>query len=162
MEREEANEKARGKWRWHLLGIDWSVGRLAAQKGERRPLVIDRLSFGLTGHKKRQRRRREAKWSNGRLRWSPKKPRGKWRWHLLAIDRSTDQSATQKGERRPLAINRSSFGLTGGETEEPNEKGKRQAAMTATCNDCIFNRSVTKKRGSQIFFTKDDVASAHC
>jgi len=71
-----------------------------------------------------------------------------------------DRSATQKGERRPLAIDQSSFGLTGGETEEPNEKGKRQAAMTATCNDCIFNRLVAKKRGSQIFFTKDDVASA--
>ena len=73
MEREEANEKARGKWRWHSLAIDRSVGRSAAQKGERRPLAIDRSSFGSTGHKKRQRRGQEAKWNNGRLRWSPKK-----------------------------------------------------------------------------------------
>jgi len=41
MEREEADEKARGKWRWHSLAIDRSVGRSAAQKGERRPLAID-------------------------------------------------------------------------------------------------------------------------
>jgi len=51
MEREEADEKARGKWRWHSLGIDRSVGRSAAQKGERRPLAMDRSSFGSTGRR---------------------------------------------------------------------------------------------------------------
>ncbi len=199
-------QKREGKWQWHQLAINWSMNQLTTQKGERRPLAINWLSFGSTGHKKdreggersnetmaacdsfQKKRRQEASgdgaclqsiglwinWlhkrekeghlqsNNHLLDWlATKKDReggerpnktmatcnglkrqeasGKWKWHLLAIDQSTDQLATQQWDRRLLTIDWSSFGLTGGEMEVPNEKGKKQVAMRATCNDWIFN-----------------------
>jgi len=106
MEREEADEKARGKWRWHSLAIDRSVGRSAAQKGERRPLAIDRSSFGSTGRKKKT-----EKEARGQMKQWPfatvSKKNERQVAMALACDRSVYGSIGHTKRRKKAACDRS-------------------------------------------------------
>jgi len=59
---------------------------------------------------------------------------GKWHWHPLAIDWCMDWSTSKREKEGNLRSVDCLLEKQEAKTEEPNEKGKRQVAMTATCD----------------------------